>query len=70
MKVLAILAGIALTVLCWGSYGPVLHNGQNGLDNSKLKPFICVGIAYFVVAIIVLRPSETFTRRFLVRPRF
>ena len=53
MKVLAILAGIALTVLCWGSYGPVLHNGQNGLDNSKLKPFICVGIAYFVVAIIV-----------------
>lgn len=53
MKVLAILAGIALTVLCWGSYGPVLHNGQNGLDNSKLKPFICVGIAYFFVAIIV-----------------
>ena len=28
------------------------------------------GIALAGVAIIVLRPSETFTRRFLVRPRF
>ncbi|KZY15296.1 hypothetical protein A3727_19675 [Erythrobacter sp. HI0038] len=27
-------------------------------------------IALAGVAIIVLRPSETFTRRFLVRPRF
>ena len=53
MKPLAILAGIALTVLCWGAYGPVLHQGQHGLDSSRLKPLICVGIAYFVVAIIV-----------------
>ena len=48
-----ILAGIALTVLCWGSYGPVLHKGQHGLENNRLKPLICVGVAYFVVAIIV-----------------
>ena len=48
-----ILAGIVLTVLCWGSYGPVLHKGQHGLENNRLKPLICVGVAYFVVAIIV-----------------
>ena len=53
MKPLAILSGIALTVFCWGAYGPVLHQGQNGLDHSRLKPLICVGIAYFLVAIVV-----------------
>ena len=53
MKALAILAGIAMTVCCWGAYGPVLHNGQSGLDNSRLKPLICVGAAYFFVAILV-----------------
>jgi drug/metabolite transporter (DMT)-like permease len=52
-KTLIIFAGIALTVLCWGSYGPVLHKGQHGLENNRLKPLICVGMAYFVVAIIV-----------------
>jgi len=52
-KILLITAGIALTVMCWGAYGPVLHKGQEGLENSRLKPFICVGIAYFVVAIVV-----------------
>lgn len=61
MKPLAILAGIALTVLCWGAYGPVLHQGQHGLDSSRLKPLICVGIAYFVVAIIV--PTVLLTKQ-------
>ena len=53
MRILLIAAGIALTVMCWGAYGPVLHKGQEGLENSRLKPLICVGLAYFVVAIIV-----------------
>jgi len=47
------LPGIALTVICWGIYGSVLHKGQHDLDSSRLKPLICVGIAYFVVAIII-----------------
>jgi hypothetical protein len=69
--VLFSLPGIALTVLCWGAYGSVLHKGQDGFkkvsvtkpagqEGSKpdlvairLKPLICVGIAYFIVAIIV-----------------
>lgn len=52
-EVLLSLPGIALTVLCWGAYGSVLHKGQAALDGSKLKPLICVGAAYFVVAIIL-----------------
>jgi hypothetical protein len=53
MKPLLIMAGIGLTVLCWGMYGPVLHRGQEQLGNSRLKPLICVGIAYFIVAIVL-----------------
>ena len=52
-EVILALPGIALTVLCWGMYGPVLHKGQGYLDNDRLKPLICVGAAYFIVAIII-----------------
>ena len=53
MKLLFVPLGIALTILCWGAYGSVLHKGQEGLGGDKLKPLICVGAAYFIVAIIV-----------------
>ena len=53
MKIILMLSGIALTVCCWGSYGPTLHRGQANLGNTPLKPLICVGAAYFIVAIIV-----------------
>ena len=53
MKPLFIAAGIALTVTCWGMYGPVLHKGQEHLGNNRIKPLICVGAAYFIVAIIL-----------------
>ena len=52
-EVLLSLPGIALTIVCWGAYGSVLHKGQHLLGGSKLKPLICVGAAYFIVAIIV-----------------
>ncbi len=52
-EVLLSLPGIALTVVCWGAYGSVLHKGQHFLNENRLKPLICVGLAYFVVAIIV-----------------
>lgn len=48
-----ILAGIMLTVMSWGIYGSVLHKGQHLLGNDRLKPLICVGIAYLLVAILV-----------------
>ena len=53
MKSLLILAGISLTVFCWGIYGPVLHHGQDNLGGNRLKPLICVGAAYFIVALMV-----------------
>jgi len=43
---------IALTVVCWGSYGPLLHRGQVRMDGSRLRPLLCVGLAYFAVAVI------------------
>jgi len=46
------IAAIALTAFCWGVYGPVLHFGREGM-HSNLRPFMCVGIAYFVIAVLV-----------------
>ena len=43
---------IALTAVCWGAYGPVLHKGQAKMGGSRLRPFLCVGLAYFVIAVI------------------
>jgi hypothetical protein len=48
-----ILFSIALTALCWGAYGPVLHRGQLKMGGSRLRPFLCVGLAYFAIAVIV-----------------
>jgi hypothetical protein len=55
---LLLFGAIALTVLCWGLYGPVLSNGQFGMSTvehvpAKFRPFVCVGLAYFLVGIIV-----------------
>lgn len=44
---------VVLTALCWGAYGPVLHKGQVLMGGSRLRPFICVGVAYFLVAVLV-----------------
>jgi hypothetical protein len=44
---------IALTVVAWGVYGPVLHKGQMLMQGSRLRPLICVGLAYLVVAVII-----------------
>jgi len=53
MHFIFIICGIALTALSWGSYGPVLHEGQHHLGNDRIKPLICVGLAYLVVAVII-----------------
>jgi hypothetical protein len=50
---LTVLSFVALTALCWGSYGPLLHRGQVLMHNSRMRPFICVGLAYCVVAVLV-----------------
>jgi drug/metabolite transporter (DMT)-like permease len=49
---LLISAFIGLTAICWGCYGPLLHKGQTFMHGSRMRPFICVGMAYVVVAIV------------------
>ncbi len=39
-------------VLSWGAYGVLLHQGQMQLGN-PLKALLCVGIAYFLIGVIV-----------------
>ncbi|HTL57446.1 MAG TPA: hypothetical protein VL361_17305 [Candidatus Limnocylindrales bacterium] len=44
-----------LTVFCWGLYGAFLHSGQTGMQdpiNGRYKAFLCVGIAYFLTAVL------------------
>jgi hypothetical protein len=60
-SMLAVLLSIALTAVCWGVYGPVLHQGRHGMgvevegkhvDAGPWRPFTCVGLAYFGIAVV------------------
>jgi hypothetical protein len=48
-----ILLAVALALLSWGAYGPVLHKGQAAMGGSRLRPLICIGVAYFLIAVLV-----------------
>jgi hypothetical protein len=43
---------VAGAVLSWGAYGVLLHRGQVLLGN-PLKALLCVGVAYFLIGVIV-----------------
>jgi hypothetical protein len=43
---------VAGAVLSWGAYGVLLFLGQTQLGN-PLKALLCVGIAYFLIGVIV-----------------
>lgn len=47
------LLAIALAIVSWGAYGPVLHRGQASMHHSRLRPLLCVGLAYFAIAVVV-----------------
>ena len=47
------ILAIALAIVSWGAYGPVLHKGQASMHHSRLRPLLCVGLAYFLIAVIV-----------------
>ena len=41
------------TALFWGTYGPILSRGHHLMGTEgRLRPFICVGVAYLLVAIV------------------
>jgi hypothetical protein len=52
-RYLMVILFTAMTALSWGVYGPTLHRGQMAMAGSRLRPFICVGVAYFLIAVIV-----------------
>jgi hypothetical protein len=49
----AVLLAIALAMASWGSYGPVLHRGQAAMQGSRLRPLVCIGVSYFLIAVLV-----------------
>ena len=48
-----VLIPIARTAISWGTYGPMLHRGQLKIAGSRLRPLLCVGLAYFGMAVLV-----------------
>jgi uncharacterized membrane protein len=40
-------------IIAWGCYVPTLHQGQMLLKNGALRGFLCVGVAYFLTAVLV-----------------
>jgi len=50
---LKILGSVALTAICWGSYGSVLHKGTHKLGDSRLRALLCVGLAYLLIAVTI-----------------
>jgi len=52
-KFLGVLLAAAMAMLSWGAYGPVLHKGQTAMGGSRLRPLICIGVSYFLIAVLV-----------------
>jgi hypothetical protein len=46
---------VVLTIVCWGIYVPMLHHGQKDLGGASrsLWAFLFVGVAYFLVAVLI-----------------
>ncbi len=47
---------VVATVVFWGMYVPTIHHGQHafGTRNSALRAFLFIGLAYFLVSMVVL----------------
>ncbi len=53
---------VALTVLCWGTYGVLLHHGSMAMGDpvhGRTKAFLFIGLAYFLVAVLAPLASLT-----------
>lgn len=46
-----VFLSILATAVCWGVYGPLLQWGHVEMGSGRLRPFICVGIAYLLIAV-------------------
>lgn len=54
MNTSSLLAGLfaIFTAVFWGTYGPILQRGHQYMESGRLRPFICVGLAYLLIAIV------------------
>ncbi len=52
-RFLEILLSTVMALTCWGAYGSVLHKGQSAMGGSRLRPLICIGVSYFLIAVLV-----------------
>jgi hypothetical protein len=52
-RLVEVLLATVMTLVCWGGYGPVLHRGQGAMGGSRLRPLLCIGVAYFLIAVLV-----------------
>ncbi len=52
-RIMTWLAFVAVSIVCWGLYGPVLHSGQVALGVSPMRALLCVGLAYFLIGILI-----------------
>ena len=48
-----VLLFTAMTFFAWGAYGPMLHHGALALNHDSLRAFVGVGLAYFLIAVII-----------------
>jgi hypothetical protein len=57
MKFEAWHAFVLGAILSWGMYVPILHEGQMNMGGDRrtgsLRGFLCVGIAYFLTAVVI-----------------
>ncbi len=44
---------IGVTAVCWGCYGPLIHQGQVRMGGSRIRPFMFIGLAYFLFAVLL-----------------
>jgi hypothetical protein len=49
---------VVMAALCWGAYVPTIHHGQLGFGgranpNAPMRAFLFVGVAYFLMAVLV-----------------
>jgi hypothetical protein len=47
------IGSLAIAAIGLGTYGLLLPTGQERMEGSRLRPLICVGIAYLAVAVVV-----------------
>lgn len=47
-----IVISLLATAVCWGVYGPLLQWGHMDMGSGRLRPFICVGLAYLAIAVV------------------